>query len=177
MNLTKNSTMNYGEVLDVLRVALSAIQIWGKPAFEQVKIYDLLDLKKALEELLVTKNRVCLLIPGGEEWDRNIHGAQLICHQTRQVTLLMADRNYTDRLKAMLGDLQTPGVFTLSAHVLPAVCGRLADRSFVVEPDNGELFALEGDDRANNPGRICWRQELAIKGGTMQFNLGQPPIY
>jgi hypothetical protein len=172
------------DVLLQLRTVLAALQ-WTNPpsggaqvAFGNVQIFDMTDLGKALNELLMMdSDRVCLVVLDRERWVNETRGWNLHCQQVRDVTLVFADRHWADRQKALLGDYAAtppnPGALTLMNIAVAAVCGRvLFDvRCEPNEADPGGLSRV-----GEMQGRIVVFQNLVLTGGEIVFGLGKAPI-
>jgi hypothetical protein len=180
-----NTTKPTKDVLTTLKTKLAALQ-WtptGGPAeaaFHHVEIFDMSDLVVALQELLALEgHRVCLIVHDSESFENEVKGRDLHCRQSRQVRLVLADRHWTERQAAMLGDTATPqttpGALKLKDITLPAVCGLLQD-GIRCEPGSGELALLQSSDRADLAGRIVYFQDLTLAGGELKFDLGNKPI-
>lgn len=128
-------------------------------AFEKVKIFDLQDLRKAMEELFLYANRIALIGLDGIDHDAAVNGRTLVIERNLDVTIIVADRRYSDRQKALMGDSTTPGALFLQTLLVDALAGEL-NSGGVVMPGAGRLVSIEG--RENETGRIAFAQDLAI---------------
>lgn len=170
-------------VLDALKAKLEALQ-WTpeggspEPAFGAVKLFDLSELDTAFEELLVFKQRACFVVLDVERFENEISGSKLLAAQRRTVALLITDRDYGKRQRALEGSATSPGVLALKDLVLDPsaeVLGLITE-GVVCEPGAGGFLELKSDARDRNPGRICYEQDLELSGGDAEFAIGPAPI-
>lgn len=177
-------------VLNVLKARLEALQ-WTppgegaepEPAFERVELFDMSDLEAALRELLVFKGRCCFIILDSERFDNSTEGQKLLSRQVRTVVLMIADRNYAKRQKAMVGDSSTPGVLVLKDLVLngeanapeKSVLGLMKSGAenlgVVAVPVSGSFVGLRDEGRDNLPGRLAWSIDLELRGGWFEVRM------
>lgn len=170
-------------VLELLRDRVAALQ-WrpeggiDEPAFERVELYDLVDLEQALAELRIFKGRVCVIVAGTESWVNEGGPTKLLSRWRREVALLIADRDFGQRRRALVGSDGSPGVLGLKELVLDGVVGELGAGSerVVVQPVMGLVVALAGEKREVLSGRQCFELDLEILGGLRQVRLGSGPV-
>lgn len=141
-------------------------------AFDKVKIFDLQDLAKALEELFIISNRVCLVGLDAVNDITSVQGRNLIVERSISVALIMSDRRYSDRQKAMMGDVTTPGAIYLETLVVNGLAGELTSGS-IAEPGDGRLLGLEAANRDNQTGRIVFVKNLTITLGWDSVSLSR----
>jgi len=170
-------------VLTALKDALEAIQ-WtpegGDPedAFQKVELFDIDDLATALKDLRTFKDRACFIIIDEERCTSEIVGQKMQSRQSRSIALLITDRDYGKRAEALIGDATRPGVLALKDLVLnPAseVIGQILD-GIAVMPATGAPIRITGEERDNMTGRLCYGQDLEIRGGFIEVRLGPGPI-
>ncbi|MCD6050545.1 MAG: hypothetical protein K0Q55_1948 [Verrucomicrobia bacterium] len=156
-------------VLAKLKTRLVALEIEpGTPLFDKVEYYSSTDLLKALQELRVFKNRVCLIVPGDDDFFNEVSGRSLTTVVERHVFLLLADRDYGRRQAAATGDENTPGVIAMKDHVVADLTGKNLDsRMVLVKPVNGTPLLIQGPKREEAAGREAWNLELAVECGQM----------
>ena len=130
-------------------------------AFDKVNIFDLQDLAKALEELFLYSNRIALVGLDGVSHSNRVSGRSLIVERSLDVTVLIADRRFSDRQKAMMGDATTPGAVLLQKVVVDDLAGELPSGA-VVTPGQGRLISLEFEKRTNETGRILFAQDFRV---------------
>lgn len=134
----------------------------GKPAFHTVRIFDLQDLAKAMEELFVYASRICLIGLDSVDHSSVVRGRTLQVERTLSVTLILADRRHADRQLAMLGDAgTTPGALCLQKLVVDGLAGELPGGA-VVRPGTGRLVSLENEKRKDETGRILFAQDFTV---------------
>ena len=181
-------------VLNALKAKLEALQ-WtpqGGPAeaaFKRVDLFDISEIETAIEELFVFKDRVCFVVLDSEHFDNEAAtSTKVISKMTRSVALLIADRNYGKRQKALIGTDASPGVLGLKDIVLngddsgpdSSVIGLLkngnTDLRVFCRPVNGVFIRLQDKKRENLAGRIVYEQDIEIRGGYFEASLGRGPI-
>ncbi len=157
----------------VTAIKLPAEVFDSATAFQAVKQYDLQgELRKALEDLLVFKDRVAFILLDQVTYDNQRDGRVLTTARTVSVTVLCADRNWGNRQIALKGNAATPGVQLLQELLIDALFGELIEGTSV-EPNLGQLFALMGKERDNNSGRLAWSQEFTVRAGTSKRQLSR----
>jgi hypothetical protein len=150
--------------LNDLVTALTALQLpspFTGAAFEKVQIFDLQDLLAAMQELYAYGNRIALIGLDAIEHQCTVSGRSLKIDRSLSVTVLIADRRFNDRQKAMMGDNTTPGALYLQKLVVDAVAGELSG-GWVAQPGTGRLVLLQDEKRKDETGRILFAQDLRI---------------
>lgn len=157
------------------------------PAFQSVKLFDTADLAAAMQELLLSQQRICLVIPDAERFESVLSGAhKLLVKRTLPVALLMSDRVLGDRQQALhgapaAGDLPAvAGAFALQEIALAAVTGRLLAPGgglggVLCQPVTATVLTVE-DTKKKLPGRACVELDLDCTGGTLEAATGPGPI-
>ena len=187
-NLANSSTTipTTRTLLDALRARLAALTWNGEPAFASINLYDLRDIAAALRELVVSQDRICLVVYEGETFATQRQGRNLHIKQVVKVTLFMSDQNLGDRQAAFYGADGTPGVIALkdlivglaplsNGTVQPAVLGLLLPNS-VVTPVGSEPFVLSDSTREELAGRGAWATQLEITSGMLSVDTGLAPV-
>ncbi|HEY1170234.1 MAG TPA: hypothetical protein VGH19_02585 [Verrucomicrobiae bacterium] len=156
-------------VLAKLKTRLAALELEaGTPLFDKVEYYSSTDLLKALQELRLFKNRVCLIVPGDDDFVNDVSGRSLNTVLERHVFLLLADRDYGRRQSAATGDENTPGVIAMKDRVVSELTGKNLDsRQVLVKPVNGTPLLIQGPKREEAAGREAWNIELVVECGQM----------
>ena len=143
MGISNQSLLRTGPVLSGLITALRALTCERDgapvPAFEAVEAFDLTDLVEALQRLVAARDRVCLVIYDGTSFDSRRNGQALHTSSVRRFTVVVADRNFGDRMTAFVGSTDSPGAYLL------------ADR--VVEEFRGVITGIDG----------CWWEPTEIE--------------
>lgn len=130
-------------------------------AFEKVKIFDLGDLLVAMEELFIYGNRIALIGLSVIEHDTTIAGRDLRLSRALSVSIIISDRRFSDRQKAMMGDATTPGALLLQTLLVDALAGELPCGA-VVEPGAGRLVLVENEKRKDLTGRLSLAQDFTV---------------
>lgn len=135
-------------------------------AFGQVKIFDLSDLVEAFKWLLITDQRICVIVPTNIDWHEESSHTKAIVRRSFSVALLISDRVLGDRTAALLGNNNTPGAMGLKDLVLPAVTGQLiANPSGVTSRPTREYVVHVKDNNKKLPNRVTMCLEVECRGG------------
>jgi ribosomal protein S13 len=163
--------------LNALKTKLQAVQWNGAAAFVTVAMFDMSNLVVALQELLAIGDRVCLIVHDQERFENERRGRSLHTKQVRDIALLIADRNITNRQKALFGDadIPLPGALALKDAILNGVVGLLQPGMFI-QPMHGEQIVLEKKVRDELQGRVAFTLGIQLVGGNIITDLGQQPI-
>jgi hypothetical protein len=175
--------MSYGflstsAALQLIASKITAIQYNGGPCFSKVALFDMTNLATALTELFSYGNRVCFIAHDTENFMNKKEGRVLHCRQTRDIHLLISDRQIANRQFALFGDpnsVNTPGAFALKDLVLNNILG-LIQPGMYIEPVSGEQMILEKKTREELQGRAAFTLSLRLIGGNVDIDLGQQPI-
>ncbi len=148
------------EIIDALVAKLQALQ-WtpgsgpAEPAFQAVKRFDSTDLAAAFAELLVSQQRVALVVHTGDRFDDAGTGAgQVAVRRVTEVSLVLSDRVLGKRQAAIWGTATNPGCLPLKDLALTAVGGPLIAAPGAVDcvPVHAERLTVE-DLKSKQPGR------------------------
>ncbi len=148
-------------------------------AFSRVAIFDSENLVAAFQQLLISEQRICLVVVMDEQFHTVNRGQQLIVTRTLPVTLLISNRQLGDRVAALYGNATSPGAYGLMELVLPAVTGMLLapPNGVTCEPVNNSVLIVKNEkDKQNLPGRAAVALELHCCGGNLQAALGPIPV-
>lgn len=158
------------EILTALKAKIVALQLTDmSAAFEKVAVYSKPNLAQALQDLLIFEDRVCLIIPDGDDYQNEDSGRILISKCTRRVVLLLADRDYGDRQAASTGDGDNPGVIELDRLVVNSLIGdNLGLARVRVKCDVSEPFTISAKERDQLSGREAWHLDLAVEAGVLK---------
>jgi len=151
-------------------------------AFGQVIIFDLKDLASALRELLAVEDRVALIVYEGDRWDNEANGQSLTSTLTREVTVIVSDRQLGDRSAATLGSTENPGAYALADLVIESLHGpltlRLVDAAGAargrawMQPLDGQPLLIEGQLRDQLVGRAAKVVRIEVRSGVIQSDIG-----
>ena len=140
--------------------------------FDKVEFYTMPNLVKALEDLRIFKQRVCLIVPSGDEFDNEVEGRQLTSDADYEFVLLMADRDYGRRQDASTGDDKRPGVIRIKDIVIKELLGEnlgFAPRRLNFRPIDGGPVLLSEKQREEASGREAWQITWQCDAGTCVF--------
>lgn len=130
-------------------------------AFDKVKLFDLDDLAVAMEELFAYSNRIALIALDSIEHGRSVSGRNIRLERSLGLTIIVSDRRFSDRQKAMVGDAVTPGALYLQTLLVDALSGELASGAVVI-PGTGRLVSVTNEKRVNETGRIAFTQDFQV---------------
>jgi len=139
----------------------------GGLLFDVVEHYSEPDLLAAYEQLFIFKRRVCLILPGADQFQSDTQGRVLTFGLDREFSLLIADRDHAKPQKAHLGDDETSGVCAIKDRLVDLLTGKhLGLYPDVVRllPTRSNPFTISDGDAAAG-GRRCWQLDwLAVMG-------------
>ena len=166
------------EILAALETGLRGVTWHGQPALDRVEQFTEADLVEAFRRLLISEQRVCLIVAMDEEFNSETKGNKLIVRRVLPVTLLLSDRVLGNPVTALKGDENNPGAQGLLEAVLPAVIGQLLDNpgGVAAEPRVASHFQV-AETAKEMPGRVCIALELQCRGGWLENTLNIPPNY
>lgn len=135
--------------------------------FERVEIYANKRLGEALSDLIITKQRICLIVPTGIERDRVSSGSTTVLRRRwLEVDLLIADRAfYKSAQRAVEGGDKNLGVIELVERLETSLDGFELTAWGAAELLDGTPFELSAQDA---PGREAWVQGLLIPAGDIR---------
>lgn len=161
------------EIMAALEAKLTALQ-WtppsgpAEPAFQEVRRFDSTALVEAFGELIVSRQRVALIVYAGERWDDAGSGpGQVAVHRVTQFSVLVSDRFQGKRQTAAWGAGNHPGAIPLKDSVLAALAGPLLPDPEGVDclPISSDLLDLE-DLKNKQPGRVVCVLDLDCRDRT-----------
>jgi hypothetical protein len=161
-------------ILECLKQALQGIQIGdsGSEAalFDSVEIYPNKGLAAALRDLVITRSRVCLIVPSGYKYTHKETGVgTILATRYLEVDLLIADRAVTKGgIQALTGGPNNIGIIEMSDAVVLAISGKAMSGYGGVIPADGAPLEVATKDAQDIPGRLAWAQSLLIPGGTVR---------
>lgn len=136
-------------------------------AFDRVEVFSALDFEKAIERLLLTEDRIALVIPTGSTWETSTptnptFGITPECRRTVKVTMIVSDRVVGDRIGAAEGTDDNPGCYALGELTRSGASGLLFTEApqVVAVPVSDEMFAVQRDGE-DVPGREACAIELS----------------
>jgi hypothetical protein len=193
MPATSNRRGN-SEILQALVQAVTAITLpdgrWGSTqpnllkAFDRAEVFDSEQMVEAFRYLLVTEQKVIVLVPMDERFETVIQQRKLMVTRELPVMALISDRVLGNRKDALLGNAETPGALALTELVLPAVTGLLLPNQaapvplggVLVEPNSSSVISVK-DTESEAPGRVCVGLLLHCRGGYLEAAMPLGPIF
>jgi len=163
-------------IVTALMTAVEGVQYDGAAAFQRVEFFDCEKLADAFQYLLITEQRVCVVVPLEERFSTISKQPLLQIKRRLPVLLMISDRviGSSNRKVALLGNDTTPGAQGLVDLTLPAVTGAIiANPSGVLcIPIDSTIMTIAAKDQAKLPGRLCICLELECTGGLITTNTG-----
>jgi hypothetical protein len=169
------------EILDAIAKKIEALNLpdSDEKAFQTVKIASVADVEAAIEQLLVIRDRVALIVFDGDHFENEVRGTDLDSSQSRNIDVLVTDRVIDrDYTKALLGTKDHPGTLTLKDLVIEEVSGLLLPNPHGVylEAIDTQTAVMKSAKQKDQPGR-CWMLiNFTAKGGLLTKDLGKGPI-
>ncbi len=171
--------------MDALIEQLEALMLEDDttPAFQQIERFDVESLTEAFRLLLVSKQRICVIVALDEQFNPELESGKLVISRMIPIVLLISDRVLKSRKMALWGDpanANAPGAFALSEIALPAVTGQLIDAEvgaagIISQPTVCQSIFLKDDEQKDHPGRAAVSLELHCTGGTLEAAVGPGP--
>jgi hypothetical protein len=141
--------------------------------FDRVALFDSEDLVEAFRFLLISEQRVCVIVPLDEHLEAPIDGLKLVVKRVLPVAILVSDRVLGDRSASLWGDGQGEfGASALMELVLPAVTGLLiANPNGVVALPRMISVMNVKESGKNLATRMTMLLELDCRGGWLETRL------
>lgn len=131
----------------------------GEKLFEAVIMHENKRLAEALRDLTVIKQRVAMIVPGGDLYENLREGRGVRSERTSSFDLLLADRSWTKGgHEAVVGGANNIGVIRMKDLVVQhfvANC-QLGLPEVVLTPTEAAHITLADDDVKDTPGRECF---------------------
>lgn len=154
-------------ILEALKTRLESLESATDVAlFEKVRYYHSPDLEGALIDLRLYASRVCLIVPGGDNYRNNQQGRHLQTIITREVRLVIADRDFGNEQHAQTGDANTLGVIAMNEIVVNSIHGdNLELVGTRIKCRDSIPYQFKEVGQENLPGRQVWQLNLDIEAG------------
>jgi hypothetical protein len=167
-------------IANAIKTQLTAIQLPDKsgPLFQRVELFDSENLLEAFQLLLISEQRLALIVPLDAHWETESSQRKLLTRRSLPVDILVSDRVLGNRTAALYGDDNNLGAFALAALAVPSVSGQLLPNpsGVVSYPVNESVLIVKNKaDKQNLPGRAAIAIELECKGGWLEAPLGAGP--
>lgn len=162
------------DILGALKDAIAAIPFApesdpdGEKLFEQVELWPNRQLGRALQSLLLTKKRVCLIVPmGTRRVMRDQSGAlSVLGRKFAEVALIYSDQAYFKYEQVTtFGGPQNLGLFAFDELIEDAITGKeISPFGGIVLGDSDPLL-LADREQDNAPGRQAWLIQAIVPTG------------
>lgn len=166
------SFIRTASILAALKAALESI---AHPADASVKLFERVDfhenkkLREALADLVVVKQRVAIIVPGGDSYTNTRQGRTILSERTSTFDLLIADRAWTKGgHEAVFGGPNNVGVLTMKDIVAEFLAARpqLGIAGVTLTPQEGAQIEIADSDVKDAPGRECFVMNYATPAGS-----------
>jgi hypothetical protein len=157
--------MSFVKTLDImakLKAALESLPLpgttTGEKLFERVEFHENKKLREALSDLIIIKQRVAIIVPGGDSYENLKEGRVVRSRRTSTFDMLLADRSWTKGgHDAVFGGAQNVGVFAMKDIVVDYfVANPQLDLPWVVlTPEQGAMIEIADSEAKDSPGREC----------------------
>lgn len=192
MSTTAQHTIK--EVLDALIGTIKTVR-WTpaepgskpEPAFQVIRIFDSDNLAAAFRELLLSQQRICIVIPVNVDFVPESEGELQLYRRELSVGLVISDRVIGNRIAALFGDpgseqgrRSNPGAYPLAELLAPAVIGELIENPGGLQVALQDLKQLtvnpdSKDEKLKNlPGRAAVVLQIVCRGGTIEARQASP---
>jgi hypothetical protein len=149
----------------------------SEAAFGRVELFDSEDLTAAFQFLLITEQRVCVIVPLDAKFEQVFQVRKLTSKRNAPIALLCSDRVLGDRRAALWGSDTEHGAMFLAEVTLPACAGLLLPnpKGVVCEPQDYSVLTIRDTDQ-DQQSRVCVAVDLECKGGYLEADLGRSPV-
>lgn len=140
----------------------------GEKLFERVDFHENKKLRDALRDLTIVKQRVAILVPGGESFQNIREGRTVRSVRTFSFDVLIADRSWTKAgHEAVFGGDNNIGVLAMKDLVLQRFIAhpQLGLAYVVLQPQDGAQIELVDDQVKDVPGRECYVLNYSTPAG------------
>lgn len=172
--------VSVGDIATALKAQVQSVKLADgtTAAFQRVELFDSESLTDAFQQLLVSEQRICLIVPLAEHWETEIKFPKILARRTVPFALLISDRVLGKRNDALFGTANNPGAYKLEALTLPLVTGQLLanPNGVICVPTGSDVMIVKSEkEKSNHPGRAAIALELECKGGWIETKTGAGP--
>lgn len=141
-----------------------------EPLFEVVACYGNKSLGQALADLVITKGRVCLIVPTGiRRFHDSFPSDRVLTQRYLEVDLLIADRAYYKSGQvAVFGGDKNLGVIEMGERVEAALDSVDLSSWGPAIFEDGAQQTIAASEKERTAGRETWIQSLLIPAGTSE---------
>jgi hypothetical protein len=153
-------------LLAALKTALEALPhpdpvkaLAGEKLFERVEFHENKNLREALNDMIIVKQRVCVIVPAGDAYENLREGRSTRSIRTSSLDLLIADRAWTKGgHEAVFGGDNNIGVLRMKDLVVDALVAncQLGLAYVVLTPTAGAQIEVVDEKVKDTPGRECY---------------------
>ncbi|MDP2227284.1 MAG: hypothetical protein Q8J78_07375 [Moraxellaceae bacterium] len=170
------------DLFAALKTALVAIPhptlVAPAKLFEVVDYHEDKNLAEALEELIIIKKRVCLIVLNGDRYENDKQGRSVRSRRTTSLDIVMADQAYTQGGQAAaFGGPSNVGVVAMKDLVV-ATLGEQPQltnlRWCQLTPTEGAMLALAADEQKKAPGRQAYVLNYETPSGELILPATEP---
>ncbi len=186
MSVETNQLRSTRTVLEAVKAALAALTITvgnkTPKAFGTVEIFDLADWDTALQTLVTTEDRICLVLWAGDAFENQREISILTTRRITKIELLVSDFRIDSGVAAQIGDDSQPGVAGLVDAVLASLTGVILDvaggkDAVALVPVGMERLTITDQDKQETPGRHVISLTFDAVGQWMQVGISGSEAY
>ncbi len=166
-------------IMEALKARLASLPLdesgGEERLFEVVEYYGAHDLVEALQELIVTKQRVALIVPQGWDHDNQRDGVSMRSVRKTNFDVFFADRAFVKKTGAgLVGGEKNVGIIAMADRVVANLSAApFALPELVFEPEDGAPIVLTKDEKKAAPGREAWAQSFSCYAGEVRSAVPQ----
>jgi hypothetical protein len=142
--------------------------------FEVVEYHEDKNLAEALQDLLIVKKRICLIVLAGDSYVNDKVGRAVRSTRTTSFDLVIADQAYTKGGQdAAFGGANNVGVVAMKDLVVAtlAAAPQLTGlRWCMLSPTEGAMLSLAGDAQKQTPGRQAYVLNYETPSGELMMD-------
>jgi hypothetical protein len=140
----------------------------GEKLFERVDFHENKKLREALQDLVIVKQRVAIIVPGGQSFQNLKEGRTVRSVRSFSFDLLIADRAWTKGGRdAVFGGDNNIGVIRMAEDVVNHFIAnpQLGLAYVVLQPQEGAEIEIADDQVKDSPGRECYVLNYSTPAG------------
>jgi len=163
-------------LLAALKTELESIPhptISGERLFERVDYHENKKLREALTDLVISKQRVCIIVPGGDSYSNERQGRVIFSRRVSTLDLLIADRAWTKGgHEAVFGGSKNLGVLKMKDVVVAHLAAhpQLGLAYVALTPEEGNQIEIADDQVKDVPGRECYVVSYSTPTGEIEIS-------
>ncbi|MDR1284225.1 MAG: hypothetical protein LBK99_25915 [Opitutaceae bacterium] len=170
------------DIMQAVKTALAKLRIdpadpASAPLFETIDMHINKNLKQALKNLLILDQRVCLIVPGGENFENVREGRTIRSEKDITFDLLIADRDWAEKgHDATFGGPDNIGILRMADRVVAHLLEKpqLGMAYVCLVPTAMRPIDVPADDVKDSPGRECYLINYETPAGSAILNPTAP---